>query len=1113
VLPNTANIRDLGSASQRWRTAYVQSADTINLTITGTAVLPNPAFLTIPGGSNGYVLQTDGTGNLSWVAQSGGGNGVPGGANTQIQFNDAGSFGGDVDLTYNKSTNTLNLNGTLTALDATVYGTVAAVSMTASGNVAASYFVGNGSQLTGISSSAGGSNTQIQFNDGGVLGGNSQFTYNQATGNLNVNGFEIGNQTITGTLANANITIHPDGSGALFIQGSGNALVHVQGDLPNFQNRIRIENYGNIGIGGGGEFQGQWTRGTPGAPEPAQIDDKLAQFGGRSWDGNTYGRSSGWISIDAADNWTPSNRGTHISFHVTAPGEVEPAEQMRLGANGNLILYNGNLAVLNGQSRFLNTINTHDILPTANAVYSLGNSSLYWSNLWVANNTIYIGGVPLGMSAGNVLTVGGNAVLTNGSNTTISTTGNVTANVLIATDFMMANGIFGDDTIVMGNGSGAIQAYAQASGFGIQTYDGATYHTWTFDNSGNLNLPSEGNIVGSTPNNYGYLQWVGNSSGDGGGYTTLRLVPDDTVEAGDQYLIIDPTGGGHIHIRAGGTQDNSAGELFLGGEKNFVRVVDNSGVRVQNEQTVQQTNNYYDPADFTNGQWYTMAGLYYIEYTSTNAQLDVDPYLDINYIYVTYDGGANNATLTYASSTQNLGGGTYRVRVNEVPPAEPTVLAQISYTLNVTTTNYLQLEYNNLQAYVDNSATIQANAGIQLTSQNSTDSIRITTDNLDDSWTWDFGANGVMTAPGSISASSITLSGNVTANYFIGDGSQLTNLPGGGGNTGNVTFNNQIIIGTGDQGGGGGLYLAPGVDSPGNLQYFRVRGGDFVTHIHLDTGNNAFFDQYFGDDNKYVKLEATGAIVVNSNDGIGNTAQWAFGTDGNLILPGNTSQINYANGTSVLADYATISSNYSSNATTQSINNPDGGGTYNNSSTLDITYTAYTGASTLNFDIAYQAPLTANIGVTVSAVSTPLIQSNANIQIQANTGTAQTWTFDTAGDMSAPGNITAPYIYGNTTEANVFVGGTANILGNVTAGNILTTGSGGDITMTGGDILGVNIVVTTPTALANLTAVSGGRAFVNDGNLAASGNFGNLIGSGGSNVVPVWSDGSNWYIG
>jgi hypothetical protein len=55
--------------------------------------------------------------------------------------------------------------------------------------------------------------------------------------------------------------------------------------------------------------------------------------------------------------------------------------------------------------------------------------------------------------------------------------------------------------------------------------------------------------------------------------------------------------------------------------------------------------------------------------------------------------------------------------------------------------------------------------------------------------------------------------------------------------------------------------------------------------------------------------------------------------------------------------------------------------------------------------------------------------------------------------------------------------------------------------------------ITPPVSLANLTAISGARAFVNDGNLVATGNFGLQIGSGGSNVVPVWSDGANWFIG
>jgi len=41
----------------------------------------------------------------------GGGGGTPGGADTQVQFNDAGAFGGDADFTWNKTTNLLSITG------------------------------------------------------------------------------------------------------------------------------------------------------------------------------------------------------------------------------------------------------------------------------------------------------------------------------------------------------------------------------------------------------------------------------------------------------------------------------------------------------------------------------------------------------------------------------------------------------------------------------------------------------------------------------------------------------------------------------------------------------------------------------------------------------------------------------------------------------------------------------------------------------------------------------------------------------------------------------------------------------------------------------------------
>jgi hypothetical protein len=71
---------------------------------------------------------------------------------------------------------------------------------------------------------------------------------------------------------------------------------------------------------------------------------------------------------------------------------------------------------------------------------------------------------------------------------------------------------------------------------------------------------------------------AGTASGDGYGNGTIELIPDAELITNqyqeDQYLIIDPTQPNHIHIRAGGIQDASTADLFLGAENTHVRVSD-----------------------------------------------------------------------------------------------------------------------------------------------------------------------------------------------------------------------------------------------------------------------------------------------------------------------------------------------------------------------------------------------------------------------------------------------------------------------------------------------------------------------------------------------------------
>ena len=127
VVPDQTRIRNLGAPNLLWDTTYTQYLNAASATI-GTANIGNigtfnidVANLHISGGSNGYVLQTDGTGNLTWTAQTGGaGNGVPGGANTQVQYNDAGAFGATAGFTFDNTSNALSVPGSINLTDGTV---------------------------------------------------------------------------------------------------------------------------------------------------------------------------------------------------------------------------------------------------------------------------------------------------------------------------------------------------------------------------------------------------------------------------------------------------------------------------------------------------------------------------------------------------------------------------------------------------------------------------------------------------------------------------------------------------------------------------------------------------------------------------------------------------------------------------------------------------------------------------------------------------------------------------------------------------------------------------------------------------------------------------------
>jgi len=144
----TANFVPAGLANLAYN---VVNSNQANITRLGTL---NINTLKVSGGTNGQYIQTDGTGNLTWVSGGGSGNGVVGGSNGQIQFNNAGNFGGTSSLVWDQANSLLNTTN-FGATHATIYGNVDTINVNASANLKPNaiytnhYFYSNGVPFTG----------------------------------------------------------------------------------------------------------------------------------------------------------------------------------------------------------------------------------------------------------------------------------------------------------------------------------------------------------------------------------------------------------------------------------------------------------------------------------------------------------------------------------------------------------------------------------------------------------------------------------------------------------------------------------------------------------------------------------------------------------------------------------------------------------------------------------------------------------------------------------------------------------------------------------------------------------------------------------------------------
>ena len=150
------------------------------------------------------------------------------------------------------------------------------------------------------------------------------------------------------------------------------------------------------------------------------------------------GNSSANIGTPAGNMVVTINNNLNSTFYDTGVSFVGNIDTGNSVNAGNLSLTGNVLSdlIVDG------TIISGDIIPSANATYSLGNATNVWSAAYLSPNTLYVGPVAVGANAtANVLTVNNNIVVTyQNGNADISASGNVQAGDTINTTSLSLSG-------------------------------------------------------------------------------------------------------------------------------------------------------------------------------------------------------------------------------------------------------------------------------------------------------------------------------------------------------------------------------------------------------------------------------------------------------------------------------------------------------------------------------------------------------------------------------------------------------------------------------------------------------------------------------------------------
>ena len=822
--------------------------------------------LHIAGGTNGQYLQTDGEGNLAWVAGGGSGNGVVGGSTGQIQFNNAGDFGGSASLVWDQA-NALLSTTNIGASHATIYGNVDTINVNATGNVKPNaiytdhYYYANGYVFGGGGGNGvpGGATTQVQFNDNGVFAGNTGFTFNKTSGLLSAtllagggNGLSnIQGANVTGFVANANVAntafavAGANVSGAVQYAGTANSVAVA--------NVVGIGNIATVALSGSSSNvlygNGVW-----------------APAGGANTGNVTFDN----INIIGTGNLNlqpdPANSGSYLDIFLSSGPDIH----IVASAGANLILgkddqsnvmtsWDGNVYIQSWD----NNTNTQGGVWTFDGAGNLGlpGGGIIYSNPYTPS------GAP-----GNTITLqpAGSGTTTNQKLMIYPTAGDGDHIHMVTGNLYQTELFLGSDNF--------FAKLANTGNFVVQTNDNVSnVATYTFGYDGNLNLPGNLTITGLT-NIFGSNTALIQTNDD----IPLAMISSNVNGTISSVWIENTSDIGNSNIAGIYVHDTGTGA---------VRIVNGNNATAINIWDFDTTGNLNVPGNIL-----------------VSGVASPAPYISGFSSITTIDGG-NLGGFDFSNSNLTLPGNTFAVNY-----ANGTQVSLGGSYSNADVANYLP---------TFTGGNIGSPAGGQgVTNLNLAGNIVATPQLMSINWSayhMDFSQYGRVNLNTDFFANANTIG----AQYLKGDGSNISNIAGANisgtiSTSGNISGGNLLasanILGNGyarftgsfdeSQASTAGLYVGYAGGTPRMM--FGTGNTSQTFEIDNDGGNLRFYQP----GSTKATLTSGGNFSVS-----GNISATNIGNIASANLNGNGSQVFLGNGTFASAPSSSIIANGNSNVT------------------------------------------------------------------------------------------------------------------------------------------------------------------------------------------------------